>query len=187
LGLGFTHRDGMIGAAAESIFVIQEELFCAALAWVSTHHLVLCNGFLLRVQQMKETDRALGLVCSRRCNGICPHCFGRFVEAFKLLENAPKEEHCWCTHQKVMDPLLEPFSFYFEEPQSLLHALWRRLCSELNACTKCVIAYHDSKERYKKTYHEAHVEPLLTVLQVYMYIYVCITLFTLSPLCISVP
>ncbi|KAG0553297.1 hypothetical protein KC19_12G000100 [Ceratodon purpureus] len=89
-----------------------------------------------------------------------------FVEAFKLLENAPKEEHCWCTYGKIMDPLLEPFSFFFEQPQSDLHALWRRLCSELNACTKCVIAYHGSKERYSKTYHEAHVEPLLTVLQV---------------------
>ena len=109
---------------------------------------------------------------------ICAHRPRRFVEAFKLLENAPKEEHCWCTYGKIMDPLLEPFSFFFEQPQSDLHALWRRLCSELNACTKCVIAYHGSKERYSKTYHEAHVEPLLTVLQVY-----ALSLFLLVYMC----
>ena len=115
---------------------------------------------------MMEMDRALGLACSTNCNSICLDCSCRFLEAFQLLQNAPKEEHCWCTYQKVMDPLLEPFSFYFEQPQSALHALWRRLCSELNACTKCVIAYQESKERYSKDYDETHVQPLLAVLQV---------------------
>jgi len=92
----------------------------------------------------------------------------RFLEAFQLLQNAPKEEHCWCNFREIMYPLLEPFSWYFEElnPKSALHALWRRLCSELNACTKCVKIHHEAKEEYKKEYDEIHVEPLLAVLQV---------------------
>jgi len=72
-----------------------------------------------------------------------------------------------------MYPLLEPFSWYFEEPnpQSALHALWRRLCSELSACTKCVKIHHEAKEEYKKEYDEIHVEPLLVVLQVKLSIF----------------
>lgn len=97
--------------------------------------------------------------------------FGRFLQAFQLLQNAPKAEHCWCSYKEIMYPLLEPFSWYFEEPnpQSALHSLWRRLCSELSACTRCVKIHHEAKEEYKKEYDEVHVEPLLAVLQVKLF------------------
>lgn len=119
------------------------------------------------------------LTCGFRCLFV----FGRFLEAFQLLQNAPKEEHCWCNHREVMYPLLEPFSWYFEEPnpQSALHTLWRRLCSELSACTKCVKIHHEAKEEYKKEYDEVHVEPLLAVLQVKLPIFSTCLCYTFIP------
>ena len=47
---------------------------------------------------MMEMDRALGLACSTNCNSICPDCFCRFLEAFQLLQNAPKEGRALLVH-----------------------------------------------------------------------------------------